>query len=226
MRKRDLDVLYRTLDWYEHRKGKRIALGKVSRDLLPVRGWCFFFENGEYRQNMSIPRIVRVESHCALDDKMSVYNQILKHRGNIAGAYMGGGNHRRSFLRKHIGTAIMNKLARYCETWEEDRAKASIRRAEHWLETMVSSATSSMEVLVVPIENIGDMDITAKYIEQNMIALLSNFNEDPVDSPSLDWLGNFCSNALVRGSGLWNSNGVMLQYDHNSLKIFQRLMEI
>ncbi|KUG03474.1 hypothetical protein ASZ90_019110 [hydrocarbon metagenome] len=224
MRKRDLDALYRILDWYEHREGNRIYIGEISRKTLPAKGWCFFYEKGECRQKTSEPRIVRVESYSEQDEKISIYNQLLTHRGNIAGVYSGGGNHRRSFLRKHIGTAIMNKLARSCTTWEEDQVNASTRKTEHWLESLVSEVTGSMEVLVVPIDNNRDMGRIAKYIEKNAIALLSNFNKDPVDSPSSDWLGSRCSNPLVRGSGVWNSNGVMYQYDQHFLEVFKRIV--
>ncbi len=224
MRKKDLDMFYRLLDWYEHQEDNRIAIGQVSRNLLPARGWCFFYEKGECRQNLSVQRVVRVESHYEYDDKNSIYNQILTHRGNIAGVYSGGGNHRISVLRKHIGTAIMNKLNRSCTTWENDKANTSTRKKEHWLELLVSEETSSMEVLVVPIED-SNPERIAKYIEQNAIALLSNFNKKPMDGPSSDWLGNYCSNTLVRGSGLWNSNGVMYQYDRHFMEIFEILVK-
>ncbi len=199
-------------------------MGEVRRNLIPERGWCFFFEKGEYRNDTSISRVVRVENHRSQDTKMSIYSQLLKHRGNKAGAYSGGGNHRLSLLRNHIGVSIMSNLALPCKTWEEGKANRTIRREEHWLETMVSETVSSMEVLVVPTEDGREWDRITKYVAQNAIALLSNFNKYPIDSPSPDWLGNFCTNALVRESGLWNTNGVMLKYDHRFLEIFRKIV--
>ncbi len=202
-----------------------MTLGEVKRDSLPESGWCFYFEEGERRYDMSIPRVVRVESYSSQDTKRPIYRQLLKHRGSIAGTYSGGGNHRLSVLRKHIGTAIINSLALPCQTWEEEKANAFIRKEEHWLETMVSEISSSMEVLLLSFEAGQERDRILEYVEQNAIALLSNFNKYPIDSPSPDWLGNFCSNELVKESGLWNTNGVMLKYDHNFLEIFQKIVK-
>jgi len=51
------------------------------------------------------------------------------------------------------------------------------------------------------------------YIERNAIALLSNYNKPPIDTPSPHWLGRHCNREKVRHSGLWNQNHVDEDYD-------------
>lgn len=65
---------------------------------------------------------------------------------------------------------------------------------------------------------------TITEIEANAIALLSNFNRQPVDRPSDEWLGLHCTNTLVREAGLWNSNHVMDNYDSGFLDKMKNLV--
>jgi hypothetical protein len=62
-------------------------------------------------------------------------------------------------------------------------------------------------------------------IERNAIALLSNFNNPPLDPPSLHWLGRHCDRDRVRDSGLWNQNHVDESYDPVFLDNVERLVE-
>lgn len=174
---------------------------------------------------MKTPRIVRVESNLKQKEDATLHSQLLKHRGNIAGPYMGGGDHRQSLLRKYIGSALMNKYNKYCNTWEEPKANTVIRKLEHWLEMEISKHIQKMQVLVIPIES-GNEEIKklALYIEENIIALLSNFYKYPIDSPSPEWLGRYCQNNLVQISGLWNTHGVMKRYDRGFLQWFEKII--
>lgn len=221
MRKRDLDTLYGLLEDYEERAGRRIALSELSRKLLPQGGCCLYWDPEEKRQETFKQRIVRVECYPPEDDNM--LSQLLKHRGTIAGTYKGGGNHRQSLLRHHIGTALINKNQESYDTWEGDQANAAIRKKEHPLETMVSRVSSQMQVLVIPVKNHDNVKL--KYIEQNLIALLSNWGKKAIDPPSPGWLGHYCSNILVRDSGLWNTNGVMLHYEQQFLWLMSAILQ-
>lgn len=222
MRKRDLDTLYRMLEDYEEKAVNRIALSELSRTSLPLGGCCLYWEPGEKRGDPAKQRIVRVESYPLGKDKDEMYSQLIKHRGTIAGAYKGGGNHRESILRHHIGTALMNKNQDFCDSWEEERANAAVRKKEHPLESIVSSVISQMQVLIIPVKNPDANKL--KFVEQNLIALLSNWGKEAIDPPSPGWLGHYCSNVLVRGSGLWNTNGVMLKYDRQFLAVMSAIL--
>jgi hypothetical protein len=45
-------------------------------------------------------------------------------------------------------------------------------------------------------------------IEAGAIALLSNWNRQPVDPPSPGWLGHAADRKVIGRSGLWNVNHV------------------
>jgi hypothetical protein len=62
------------------------------------------------------------------------------------------------------------------------------------------------------------------YIERNAIALVSNFDKEPLDPPSAEWLGRYCNRERVRRSGLWNSNHVDEPYDPAFLKCMEQFV--
>ena len=66
--------------------------------------------------------------------------------------------------------------------------------------------------------------LAVRYIEQNAIALLSNFGKLPLDPPSPNWLGHSCDRKRVRESGLWNSNHVAEDYDSTFLETLENLV--
>ena len=63
-------------------------------------------------------------------------------------------------------------------------------------------------------------------IERNAIALLSNYNiqDDPLDPPSLSWLGLHADRKSIRHSGLWNVNHVAESYDPGFLDLLESLV--
>jgi hypothetical protein len=62
------------------------------------------------------------------------------------------------------------------------------------------------------------------YLERNSIALLSNYDKEPVDTPSPTWLGHHCDRPRVRKSGLWSSNHVDEASDPAFLDVFDQLV--
>ena len=62
-------------------------------------------------------------------------------------------------------------------------------------------------------------------IERNSIALLSNFQRDPLDPPSGSWLGHHSDRERVCGSSLWINNHVEERHDPCFLGILERLIE-
>ena len=54
---------------------------------------------------------------------------------------------------------------------------------------------------------------TWAYIERNAIALVSNFDREPIDPRRDGWLGSDSRSPAIRQSGLWNINHVDEEYD-------------
>lgn len=225
-RLRDLNDFYSILDNLEAKVGKRLLANCDGKMNWPLQGVYFFFENGEVREANGKPRVVRVGTHgVSINSKTSLWNRLRGHRGSLTGYYSGGGNHRGSIFRLHIGTALLNKQGIKLETWGKGAsAKSHIKRLEHPLEMEVSQVIRAMPFLWVKAEDTPGPKSIRKLIEKNTIGLLSNFDRTPIDAPSDNWLGNHCENQFVRKSGLWNVEHVTDYYDDAFLDVFDKLV--
>jgi hypothetical protein len=133
----------------------------------------------------------------------------------LKGKRAGGGNHRGSIFRLHVGTAILRRegLEEQYPTWGiGSSAKTEIRDLEHPIETLVSNHIRSMPFLWLQVEDPPGPGSERAYIEQNSIALISNYDKlgtaSAIDPPFETWLGLHCKSEHVRGSGLWNVDHV------------------
>ena len=63
------------------------------------------------------------------------------------------------------------------------------------------------------------------YIERNSIALLRNYDREPLDPASGNWLGLHCPKDKVRRSGLWNRRHVKEVPDRSFLSTFEQLVD-
>jgi len=88
-----------------------------------------------------------------------------------------------------------------------------IKSLEKPLELAVSQYIRSMPFLWIGINDGPDSENKRSYIEQNAIALLSNWNKNSIDGPSEQWLGRNSTRERVRLSGLWNNNHVDGNYE-------------
>ena len=125
----------------------------------------------------------------------------------------GGGNHRGSIFRLHVGTALMGRGAWPAElksSWGRGgSASRQDRELELELERAVSKHIGSMHVLWLPVDDPPSSASARGVIEAGTIALLSNVDRSPVDPPSSGWLGRYADRDAVRKSGLWNVNHVL-----------------
>ncbi|MGE0454015.1 MAG: hypothetical protein AB7O37_18160 [Vicinamibacteria bacterium] len=179
----------------------------------PESGVYFFRENGEARsQTGHGPRIVRVGTHgLKAGSRSTLWGRLAQHKGQDAS---GGGNHRGSIFRQIVGAALMKRTGYECPTWGSgNSAPRDVRMAEQGLEREVSTVIRAMPFLWLAIEDATGPDSQRGFIERNAIALLSNYDKEPLDPPSTNWLGHHCDRERVRGSGLWNSNHVDDPYD-------------
>lgn len=220
-----LDHFYALMSRLEKRNGGFRRLSSCNgRMPWPGRGVYFFFELGEDRRVVgSGPRIVRVGTHALKEGSATtLWNRLSQHKGQIVS---GGGNHRGSIFRLLVGTALIKRDGLGYATWGRgSSASAEIRKTEQDLERAVSDVICQMPFLYLAIEDQPGPHSRRGYIERNSIALLSNFAKPALDSPSSNWLGQFCNRERVRASGLWNSNHVDEKYDSNFLKVLDQLI--
>jgi hypothetical protein len=218
-----LEEFYNLLKDLEKALGGRRKLKDCNgRMSWPQRGVYFFFEPGEYRNNnKNESRVVRVGTHMvSRGSKATLWNRLKTHRGKEDG----GGNHRGSVFRLHVGDAMIKRSAGKISlpSWSNGQsASPEIRKRESELEREVSEYIGNMPLLWLNIPDAAGPASDRAFIEKNSIALLCG-PKGSVDKPSKEWLGNFSSNDTIQKSGLWNVNYVGSNYDQRFLDVFAK----
>ena len=226
-RRRQLDHLYGLLRELEDRLGGKRRLASCSGKMgWPQRGVYFFFEERETREEGRVPRVVRVGTHALRSSGTTLWGRLSQHRGTAGGSTPGGGNHRGSIFRLHVGTAVLARgdwLQSIRETWSVgSTASREIRAAEYPLERAVSEYIGSMPFLWLDVPDAPGATSDRGLIEVGTIALLSNFERPPIDAPSPTWLGRDAASEAIRRSGLWNVNHVHDQPHGAVLDVLRR----
>ncbi len=188
-----------------------------GRSSLPKRGVYFFCEPGESRGGQSgVQRIVRVGTHAVSAGSKSTLRGRLKQH---LGTRFGGGNHRGSIFRLHVGAALLRRDGRQLPTWGVGssappavRDSEEGRAAEAAWEKRVSEYIGGMSVFWVDVPDEPSPQSDRSFIERNAIALLSN-KFAPVNRASSGWLGGFSPRQEIRDSALWNLNYVADECD-------------
>jgi hypothetical protein len=197
---------------------------------LPKRGVYFFFENGEYRTGQPlVKRVVRVGTHAVSTGSKSTLRQRLKQH---IGTRSGGGNHRGSIFRLHIGAALLARNGSSLPTWGLGSSappalteSETLRAAEAMCEKQVSEYIGEMPILWLDVPDEASPLSDRSFIERNVIALLSNkFN--PIDSASTEWLGHFSPRQEIRNSAIWNLNYCADNFDPIFLDKFESLVNL
>lgn len=225
----DLNRFYELLQRLEQKVGGRRPLGDPDCKLgLPKRGVYFFFEPGEYREDGTTPRVVRVGTHAVSEGaKTTLWNRLSQHRGRLGGSHAGGGNHRGSIFRLHVGTALLGRGlgdAAAAVQWGAGHRPHDehVLEAEYRLEAMVSEYIRAMPFLWVEVDDPASKVSHRKVIEANAIGLLSNWGRPAIDPPSAGWMGHWANREAVRGSGLWNVDHVTEMYDPGFLVLMEK----
>jgi hypothetical protein len=219
-----VDRLYDVLAHLEQRLGGARHLADCTAGSgWPEHGVYFFFEPGELRRDGTTPRIVRVGTHAlARTSTTTLWQRLSQHRGHLAGRTPGGGNHRGSIFRHHVGTALLNTgnwPPSLHQSWRMPHVDQPSRRAEAGLELAVSRHIGAMPLLWLAVPDRHDR----RTIETGAIALLSNRN-DGGEPPTHGWLGRHADSQAVRTSGLWNVRDVDAYADPNILALIEKLM--
>lgn len=205
-----LDATYKVL-WRLTRKSELRRLASVIDDDMPASGVYLFFDERERRlKHIDQLRVVRVGTHgVASGSKASLRSRMRTHFGTSVGE----GNHRSSVFRLHVGRSLINaKLTPLIPSWGTPVASKDALQDERELEQAVSKYLAGLLVLLIAIPGESDKTNDRAYIEQNLIALLSNRCK-PLDPPSADWLGLRSPKQEIRKSGLWNINHVDQRFD-------------
>ena len=216
----DVERFYEQLARLRAIPGQGMPLSDYTgRSPWPERGVYFFFEPGELRSSSpAVPRVVRVGTHAVtVTSRSKLWGRLRAHRGNRNG----GGNHRGSVFRRHVGDAILARGGQLSGTWGVGQnAARAVRLTEGDVEAAVSLHVGSMSVLWVAIPDDPGPASHRAMIEQNAIALLSGRNA-PSDPPSVGWLGRHSTRADIVKSGLWNVDYVSRAYDPRLLDWFK-----
>lgn len=221
----DLDRFYSILSRLQRLNGQGLPLSCYNgKSTFPLRGVYFFLEPGEFRTaNPDMQRVVRIGTHAvSLGSKSTLWKRLKAHLGTNAG----GGNHRGSIFRLHIGAALLVREGNTIPTWgigssapQVVRQNEALRIAEEAWEQRVTKLIGSMRVLWVDVPDAPSPDSNRAFIERNSIALLSN-HLSPLDAASANWLGCDSAREDIRLSGLWNLNHVRETYHPEFLDVF------
>jgi hypothetical protein len=223
-RREDLDCFYRIIAILREKcLGFRCLKECTQKSDWPARGVYFFFEDDEFREDGSTLRVVRVGTHAvSANSRTTLWNRLHTHRG----ASSGGGNHRGSIFRKRVGEALLQVRSYPPEigaSWGIDNsAPKSTRLAELPLEQDVSGVIGVMPFLWLEVNDAPGTASDRAYLERNCIALLSNFEKEPIDRPSERWLGLHSPQETIRKSGLWNTNYVGDEYVPAFLDVLEK----
>jgi hypothetical protein len=182
--------------------GPRMLRDSAGGQGWPRQGVYFFFEDGEVRADGS-SRVVRVGTHAlTADGQTTLWGRLSEHRGHLEGRNPGGGNHRASVFRRHVGAALICRGGGprgLLESWLDCGHPGEWAGREDELERGVSSRIGAMPFLWLAVPDGADRG----YIERNSIALLSGLSGGP-DRPGAGWLGRDSVRPEIRESGLWN----------------------
>lgn len=234
----DIRRFYDVLARLEDRLGGKLRLQHCRGRLgWPERGVYFFFEEGEQRhESGSGLRVVRVGTHAVTANSKSTLRQrLMQHRG---GSRSEGGNHRGSIFRLLVGTALRrrdNELEPRSWGVKGDPSKAAgqlalsrtaLIVAEAPLEAKVSRYIGQMPFLFVAVDDAPSRTSARRVIEENAIALLSNYGRIAIDPPSEHWLGKHSDDhPRVRDSGLWNNDHVEKEHNPDFLELLSDHVE-
>ena len=210
-RQAEIDTFYGLLADLEARCGGKRRLAECDgRMSWGQRGVYFFFEHGELREDGVTPRVVRIGTHALRPSKSTLWGRLAQHKGTTAGSMPGGGNHRGSVFRLHVGTALLARgewPPSIRDSWSVGgTAPAAVRAVEYPLERAVSDYIGSMPFLWLAVDDPPGPASDRGVIEVGSIALLSNLDRQPIDAPSARWLGKSADRDLIGKSGLWNIN--------------------
>jgi hypothetical protein len=204
--------------------GPRRLRDSHRADGWPRQGVYFFYEPGEVRADRS-GRIVRVGTHAlTATSQATLWGRLRQHRGHVGGSHPGGGNHRASVFRRHVGAALVRreKLPReLLDSWlDRHGPRPGFTDQEAYIEQEVSRHIGAMPFLWLSVPDRADRG----YVERNSIALTSCLAAG-IDPSSTSWLGRYAYRTEICDSGLWNVDHVRHDCDTGFLDLLSQLIK-
>ncbi len=204
--------------------GPRLLRDCHGTDGWPPNGVYFFFEPGEVRTD-GTNRVVRVGTHAlTATSHATLLGRLRQHRGNLGGSHPGGGNHRGSVFRQHVGAALIrrdNLPTGLLDSWlDRHGPRPGWAANEAQIEQAVSRHIQAMPFLWLAVPGRDDRG----YIERNSIAITSSLSQG-LDPPSPTWLGHYAFRIEIRTSGLWNIDHIHHRYDTRFPGLFDQLIQ-
>ncbi|WP_197422426.1 MULTISPECIES: DUF6884 domain-containing protein [unclassified Phenylobacterium] len=202
--------------------GRRIA-DCHGRQPWPERGLYFVTEDvGPGGRRM----VTRVGTHAvSVGSRTTLWDRVSTHRG----AGHGGGSHRSSIFRAHVGRALSRRAAAASvpPSWGVGAsAPSEIRAGEAELERRVSEKIGDMRLLWLDVPDAPGPRSDRAYLERNIIGLLSRANllgarvqPDPI------WLGADSSDWRIVVSGLWNLDHLFHRPDPAFLDVLESFVQ-
>ncbi len=217
--KKNIHTFYSLMrELYRRQNGGRRLADCTGRMDWPSRGVYFFIEDNQVLEtNRYEPlkwRITRVGTHAVSSgSRTTLWDRLKTHKGVSSG----GGSHRSSIFRLHLGLAFVaaGRHKRVASWGVGQTAEANQRKLEATLEEKVSIELGKMRVLWIAINDEPRASSDRSYIERNVIGLLSRAAilwPDKTDP----WLGSLSKNWQISLSGLWNLNH-LFERDHKDL---------
>lgn len=223
-----LEAFYESLACLRERLGGYRRLGSCAATSgFPRRGVYFFLDLEEPRSPGGGLRVVRVGTHAvSAGSQTTLWSRLAQHRGYLSGDFDGGGNHRGSIFRLHVGRALIRRdslAGPGSTTWGVGQsASPATRREEHPIEVAVSGYIRALPFLWVEVDDAPSVRSVRRYVERQAIALLSATPEGMTARPS--WLGHFSDRPAIRQSGLWNVKHVEQAWEEQFLGVFAELV--
>jgi hypothetical protein len=204
--------------------GGRLLSQTTGRQPWPERGLYFVVEPvGPAGRDW----ITRVGTHAvSAGSRTTLWDRISTHRG-VAGH--GGGSHRSSIFRSHVGRALGRRGDEALPTtWAVGQsASAEVRASEVVLERKVSEIIGDMRLLWLDVPDVPGPRSDRAYLERNIIGLLSRANLLGVrPAPDGNWLGRASVDWRIVTSGLWNLDHLFYRPDPRFLDVLEIYVNI
>ena len=222
----DIDHLYTLLETLDDNVGGPRTLDDCTGRMdWPKRGVYIFLNPAERHGGDGYPRVTRVGTHAvSAGSGTAMWDRLRTHRGAMRGSYEGGGNHRGSVFRERVGEAVIERDGlgtEYPEWGAGSTADRDRRLAELPLERRVSEYIRDLPFLWVAVDDEPGPESDRAYLEQQLLALLSNYEREAIDPRREGWLGHHSRHRKIRESGLWNIGHVEESYDPDFLSTLE-----
>lgn len=230
-----LDELYRHLNTLREQTNGPYTLTECDGQLdWPDRGLYIFFDHDSNLRHdppseWTISRIGTVG--VSTGSSNTLWQRLRTHRGTTSGDYEGGGNHRGSVWRRHVGRAIIERDGLDYPTWGTthgegfDCSTEDVRMQELPLERRVSDYIRDLPFLVVDVDDPPGPTSDRAYLEQNLIGLVSHKRRASPSCGRDEWVGDFNPRPEIHRTGLWNVQHTGTLFDQSVLQTLETYIE-